>query len=73
VSGSGACREELDLGNLRLLRGDPCSGLEFLSVDLLDSDDVDFLRGDRDEAGGASSLLILGVLEFLSALEKSLI
>ena len=74
-----------DLGNLRLLlvRGDPCSGLWLLlllllwllSLDLLDSEDVDFLRAE-DEAlcrglGLSLSLSVLGVLGFLSALEKS--
>jgi hypothetical protein len=83
-------REELDLGNLRLLlRGDPGSGfwlplllLWLLSLDLVESEEVDFLRADRDGAGEALSralglslslllVLLLGVLVFLSALEKS--
>ena len=87
MSGSSARREELDLGNLRLLlRGDPCSGFwglllvfRLLSAGLLDSDEVDFLRAEeRDGAGEALSrflddlsLSLLGVLGFLSALEKS--
>lgn len=91
MSGSSVRREELDLGNLRLLlRGDPGSGFWLpllllfwlLSLDLIDSEEVDFLRADRDGAGEALSrdlglslslllVLLLGVLVFLSALEKS--
>jgi hypothetical protein len=76
-------REELDLGNLRLLRGDPGSGCLWLlllledfwlrSMDLLDSEEVDFLRGEALSRGRdlSLSLSLLGVLGFLSALEKS--